>query len=112
MTTASIPRHAKPVSRLAWAAGLVRLAVFLLTHPRAPLPSGLLNVRVPAGPRGIQLIGLEDVASAYRTRTEQRHGWQVAERSFGPLTIEAHVKDPDYTTQLFAPVPAGNEAAA
>jgi hypothetical protein len=88
--------------------------VFLLLHPSAPLPAGLLNVRVPDAPRGIRVAVLEEIAGAYRTRTVKRVGFQVAERSFGPLVVEAHLKDEDYTAQLAARMgrTAGSGAAA
>lgn len=118
MTTASLPHHARPratrpPSRLAWGAGLIRCGVFLLTHPSAPLPSGVLNVRVPGAPRGMRLAELDGIAAAYRTRVTKRFGCLVAERRFGPLPVEAHVEDDDYTAQLAARMgSAGNEAAA
>lgn len=111
MTTASIPRHASPPSRFGWAAGLIRLAVFLVFHPSAPVPDGLLNVRVPDAPRGIRVDVLEEIAFAYRTSTVRRFGCQVAERRFGPVTVEAHLKDEDYTAQLAALI-TREEAAA
>ena len=130
MTTTSIPRHAntRPPSRLAWAVsllraamsrlawigGLIRLAFYLLFHPSAPLPAGLLNVRVPDAPRAIRVDALEEIACAYRTQTVRRFGCQVAERRFGPVVVEAHLKDDDYTAQLAARMgrTAGSGAAA
>jgi hypothetical protein len=99
---------------LAWAAGLIRLALFLAFHPSAPLPAGLLNVRVPDAPRGIRVDVLEEIAYAYRTQTVKRFGCQVAERHFGPVVVEAHLKDEDYTAQLAAQMGtrSGIEAAA
>lgn len=118
MTTAINARHARPPvrrppSRLAWAGGLIRLAVFLIFHPSAPTPSGLLNVRVPEAPRDIRVGLLDGMAYGYRTRTVRRFGMTVAERRFGPLLVEAHLKDDDYTAQLAARMgTAGIEAAA
>jgi hypothetical protein len=102
------PRHAltapriKPPTRLRMVAGLVRLAWFLLTHPSAPLPSGRMNIRVPDAPREMRLAFLGEVADAYRTKRQARFGCLVAERRFGPVIVEAHVKDEDYTRQLIA----------
>lgn len=105
MTTASIPRHARPPavrrrSRLAFAWGLVRLAAFIVFRPSAPLPSGWLNVRVPDAPRGMRLALLDQAAAAYRTTVAKRFGCVAAVRHFGPVTVEAHVKDEDYSAQL------------
>ena len=124
MTTAITARHARPparrqpsrvawaeglirliravLSRLAYAWGLARLAVFLVFHLSAPLPTGSLNVRVPDAPRGIRVDVLDEIACAYRTRTVKRFGCQVAERRFGPVVVEAHLKDENYTALLAA----------
>lgn len=137
MTTAINARHARPpvrrspswlarcarliraamsrlrTSRLAWASGLIRLAVFLLVHPSAPVPGGLLNVRVPEAPRDIRVGLLEGMAYGYGTETFRRFGMTVVERRFGPVRVEAHLKDDDYTAQLAARMgTAGIEAAA
>jgi hypothetical protein len=134
VTTASIPRHAKPPSRpasarwldrlriaftrwlahLAFAWGLARLALFLVFHPSASVPSGVLNVRVPGAPQGMRLAVLDEIAAAYRTRVAKRFGCLVAQRKFGPVVVEAHLNDDDYTAQLAARMGAGtgNEAAA
>lgn len=118
MTTAINARHARPPvrrppSRLAWAGGLIRLAVFLVFHPSAPLPGGLLNVRITEAPRDIRVCLLEGMACGYRTRTVRRFGMTAAERRFGPVVVEAHLKDEDYTAQLAARMgTAGIEAAA
>ncbi|MGH3295741.1 MAG: hypothetical protein ACRDP7_28475 [Trebonia sp.] len=105
-TVTTAPRHARPSSRppsrLRTAAGLARLALFRLTHPHAPVPAGLLNVRVPDAPRGMRRAVLDDIAAAYKTRVAKRFGCLVAERQFGPVRVEAHVKDDDYTAQLAA----------
>lgn len=111
MSTASIPRHARPPavhpSRLAFAWGLVRLALFVVFRRTAPIPGGLLNVRVADAPRGMRLAQLDETAAAYRTTVVKRFGCLVAERRFGPLTVEAHVKDEDYSAQLAAVAGSG-----
>lgn len=106
-TTTLAPRHARteprrPASRLGTAWGLARLAWFLLTHPSAPLPVTSMNVRVPSARREVRLAYLADVADGYRTEGKARRGCLVAERRFGPVTVEAHVNDADYTTQITA----------
>jgi hypothetical protein len=109
MTTATTlaPRHARteprrPASRLWTILGLARCAWYLLIHPSAPLPTTDMNVRVPAGPREVRLVYLADIADGYRTEGKARRGCLVAERRFGPVVIEAHVNDLDYTRQLAA----------
>jgi len=101
------PRHAqtaprRPASRLGTVWGLARCAWFLLTHPSAPLPVAHLNVRVPSVPREVQLAYLGEIADGYRTERRARRGCLVAERRFGPVTVEAHVNDADYTRQIAA----------
>jgi hypothetical protein len=87
--------------------------VFLIFHPSAPLPGGLLNVRITEAPRDIRVCLLEGMACGYRTRTVRRFGMTAAQRRFGPVVVEAHLKDEDYTAQLAARMgTAGIEAAA
>jgi hypothetical protein len=87
--------------RLRYAAGLIRLAVWLAFHPSAPLPGTRLGIPVPPGPRGERLTRLDLTAAAYRTEVSRRYGMLTAERRFGPLQLEAHVRDSeDYTHSL------------
>jgi hypothetical protein len=90
--------------------GGARMIMFVLLHPSAQPPSGTLYIRVPGAPRGMQITQLEGIAAAYRTEVTKRFGALVAERKFGPLTVEAHVEDEDYSAQLAARM--GTEAAA
>jgi hypothetical protein len=102
MTTTGTFAPRRPASRLRTVWGLARCAWFLLTHPSAPLPVTTMNVRVPSVPREVQLAYLSDVADGYRTERKQGRRCQVAERRFGPVTVEAHVPDADYTRQIAA----------
>jgi hypothetical protein len=74
--------------------------VFLVFHPGTPLPSGWLNVRVPDAPRGMRLAFLDQAAAAYGTTVAKRFGCLAAVRPFGPVIVEAHVKDENYSAQL------------
>jgi hypothetical protein len=112
MANPPVPRHARPPSRLACALGLIRLALFLVFHRHASLPAGLLNVRVPDAPRGVRLTLLDEIAAGYRTTVVKRFGSLVAERRFGPLTVEAHLKDEDYSAQLAAGMTARTATAS
>lgn len=101
------PRHAHTAplrgpSRLKTVWGLARCALFLLTHPSAPVPVAHLNVRVPKARREVQLAYLGDVADGYRVQGRPGRGCLIAERRFGLVTVEAHVNDPDFTRQLAA----------
>lgn len=108
----TLPRHSKPPTRWAWIGGLIRLAWFLVFHPHVQLPTGALNVKIPAGPRGVRLLILEDFAGTYGTTAEERFGVLVAERRFGPLVVEAHLADDNYTSQIVTRAMNGNGAVA
>jgi hypothetical protein len=58
----------------------------------------------------MRLEDLDMIARAYRTSVSKRYGCLVAERRFGALVVEAHVKDEDYSAQLAARMGTGAAA--
>ena len=69
------------------------LAAFYTVNAGTPLPSPVLNIPVPPGPRGQRLDALDMIAASLGTVVTARQGCLIAERRFGPLVLEAHVRD-------------------
>lgn len=107
-----MPTDTSSPGRLRYAASLLRLAAWLIAHPSAPLPGTHLGIPVPAGPRGARLARLDQVVAAYGTPVTRRYGMLITERQFGPLWLEAHVRDREDYTQNFPALLTDGEIAA
>ena len=74
------------------------LQAFYKTHDNPPLPGGpdgdvILNIRVPGQERGERLTNLAIIAELLGVQETRIPGALAAQRRFGPLLLEAHVRD-------------------
>lgn len=88
---------------LRFAAGLVRLAVWLKQNPGAPAPTPVMNIPVPGVTRDEKLAALEEIAVAYGTKvTTGVLGMRIAVAEFDGVSVEAHVIPGDMAKRIIA----------
>jgi len=104
----------KGLDREALAAGLAELAA----HPAAGLVTPVLNIPVPPGGRGARILALESIAAMLGTEMRPQTGEDgkpsgvlIAERWFGPVRVEAHLRAPDPVYASLHRIDAGSPAA-
>jgi hypothetical protein len=74
---------------------LTAAASFIAVHD-VPLPGAgkvYLSIRVPPGPRGERIEALQQIAEQLGTTLVKRRGALFAEKEFGVVVLEAHVRD-------------------
>jgi hypothetical protein len=105
----------KGLDREALAAGLAELAA----HPAAGLVTPVLNIPVPPGGRGARILALESIAAMLGTEMRPQTGEDgkpsgvlIAERWFGPVRVEAHLRAPEPAFASLSRIAAGASPSA